>query len=84
MEDSHVAYVDFVNAMESLMPNITNPNSIKDALDEDLLRELSVFGVFDGHGGKEVAKFVQEYFFSVLMKRPDLLKSHETVGEALR
>jgi serine/threonine protein phosphatase PrpC len=27
-----------------------------------------VFGVFDGHGGKEVALFVQKYFVNTLKK----------------
>jgi protein phosphatase 1G len=30
--------------------------------------EISLFGVFDGHGGLEVAKFVQRYFADELKK----------------
>lgn len=30
--------------------------------------DVSVFGVFDGHGGKEVAKFVKEHFCAELLK----------------
>lgn len=29
---------------------------------------VSVFGIFDGHGGEEVAKFVEKYFVSELTK----------------
>jgi protein phosphatase 1G len=32
----------------------------------DLPGDVSVFGVFDGHGGKEVALFVQEHFIDEL------------------
>ena len=34
------------------------------ALDED----TSIFGVFDGHGGKEVALFVEKHFVEELKK----------------
>lgn len=36
------------------------------ALDED----TSIFGVFDGHGGKEVALFVERHFVEELKKNP--------------
>lgn len=35
---------------------------------------VSLFGVFDGHGGKEVAKFCQAYFQQELVKQPEFLK----------
>ena len=31
-----------------------------------LPNEVSVFGVFDGHGGKEVSTFVKKHFIKVL------------------
>ena len=31
---------------------------------------VSVFGVFDGHGGQEVALFVKNHFKSELVKLP--------------
>lgn len=34
----------------------------------DLVDDLSIFGVFDGHGGKEVAKFVEKHFCEYLLK----------------
>lgn len=30
--------------------------------------DVSVFGVFDGHGGKEVALFVEKHFIEELLK----------------
>lgn len=32
----------------------------------DLTADISVFGVFDGHGGKEVAYFVERHFLEEL------------------
>lgn len=32
----------------------------------DLTNDVSVFGVFDGHGGKEVAQFVEKHFLEEL------------------
>ena len=34
----------------------------------DLPNDVNVFGVFDGHGGKEVAIFVEKYFIDELLK----------------
>ncbi|CAD8157051.1 unnamed protein product [Paramecium octaurelia] len=34
----------------------------------DLQQDLSIFGVFDGHGGKEVAQFVEKHFIEELQK----------------
>ena len=33
----------------------------------DLPNDISVFGVFDGHGGKEVAYFVERHFIETLV-----------------
>lgn len=30
--------------------------------------DISIFGVFDGHGGKEVAKFVELHFVEEIVK----------------
>lgn len=35
---------------------------------------VSVFGVFDGHGGKEVSAFVKKYFIKVLQKNSSFKK----------
>ena len=32
----------------------------------ELNEDTSVFGVFDGHGGREVAKFVEKHFIEEL------------------
>ena len=37
----------------------------------DLPNDVHVFGIFDGHGGKEVALFVEKYFVDELVKNPN-------------
>ncbi len=49
MEDAHIALLDMSSIVER-------------ELGRKLEEKLSLFGVFDGHGGKEVAKFVQIKF----------------------
>ena len=39
--------------------------------DIDTEKEISVFGVFDGHGGQEVAKFCAKHFVEELKKNPN-------------
>jgi serine/threonine protein phosphatase PrpC len=56
MEDAHIAVTDIPLPMEG-----DNPESSSDA---------KVFGVFDGHGGAEVARFVGLYLVSVLTQQP--------------
>ncbi|CAD8202586.1 unnamed protein product [Paramecium octaurelia] len=34
----------------------------------DIVQDVSVFGVFDGHGGREVAQFVEKHFIDELLK----------------
>lgn len=34
----------------------------------EVVPDVSVFGVFDGHGGKEVAAFVEKHFIEELLK----------------
>eukprot|EP01017_Pseudomicrothorax_dubius_P028716 TRINITY_DN342_c0_g2_i1.p1 TRINITY_DN342_c0_g2~~TRINITY_DN342_c0_g2_i1.p1 ORF type:complete len:304 (-),score=102.59 TRINITY_DN342_c0_g2_i1:987-1898(-) len=36
----------------------------------DIAEDTHLFGVFDGHGGREVAKFVQRHFVEELLKNP--------------
>lgn len=55
MEDAHIATTDLKSVAKK----------VKLELEED---GTSVFGVFDGHGGKEVAKFVQLKFIRELMQ----------------
>ena len=40
----------------------------------DLPNDVSIFGVFDGHGGKEVAIFVERYFIDELTKNANYMQ----------
>lgn len=42
---------------------------------------LALFGVFDGHGGGEVSKFVAAHFLEVFIKRKALAEGN--IGQAL-
>ena len=57
--------------------------SMEDAHVATTLPECKVFGVFDGHGGPEVARICQLYLVSVLMQQPTwkqaLLESTENM-----
>ena len=33
----------------------------------NISKDIHVFGVFDGHGGKEVALYVKEHFVNILL-----------------
>ena len=75
MEDAHVARTDVP------IPFLRN---------EDPNATAKVFGVFDGHGGAEVARFVSVYLVDVLTKQPtwaDEMESEDPVsspvGQAL-
>lgn len=43
--------------------------------------DMAIFGVFDGHGGSEVAKFVANHFVENFVKRKAL--SEGKIGDAL-
>jgi serine/threonine protein phosphatase PrpC len=45
-------------------------NSMEDAIicDHNVLNDVGYFGVFDGHGGHEVAYFVKEFLVAELKK----------------
>lgn len=45
--------------------------------------DICIFGVFDGHGGAEVAQFVKKYFIEELVSNPNF-KKRENLGEALK
>ncbi|CAD8119499.1 unnamed protein product [Paramecium sonneborni] len=34
----------------------------------DIVQDVSIFGVFDGHGGREVAQFVEKHFIDEILK----------------
>lgn len=49
------------------------------------LREQAFIGVFDGHGGKEAAKFAREHLWDVIQNQPKYrLNDVESVRESLR
>ena len=43
-------------------------------LDQGPSNRTHIFGVFDGHGGSEVAKFVANHFTEEFLKNPNYLK----------
>ena len=43
---------------------------------------ISLFAVFDGHGGSEVAKFCEQYFGTYLLQNVNFQKGN--YGEALK
>lgn len=40
----------------------------------DIAEGISVFGVFDGHGGVEVARYVENHLIDLLMRNPHFKK----------
>lgn len=42
----------------------------------DIEENISIFGVFDGHGGAEVAKFCKENFLKELLKNEEFKKKN--------
>lgn len=44
--------------------------------------DMSIFGVFDGHGGGEVSKYVAAHFLEHFVKRKALADGN--IGEALK
>lgn len=65
--------------MEDAHISCTDLAAIDSSVNDD---NISVFGVFDGHGGKEVAKFCQVYFLKELIH---LEKFYErNFGDALK
>ena len=55
MEDAHVATTDLKSVAKKVNLEVAEEG-------------ICVFGVFDGHGGKEVAKFTQLKFIRELVK----------------
>ena len=42
----------------------------------DLTPEISLFGVFDGHGGKEVSYYVEKHFTEELLKNTNFIQGN--------
>jgi protein phosphatase 1G len=71
MEDSHIAVTD-----------ISVPKHLSSSSDDvNVNVDAKVFGVFDGHGGPEVARFCQLYLVSVLTQQ-STWKHPETADQA--
>lgn len=68
MEDAHVAQT-----------NVAVPPHLQTDQDHD----AKVFGVFDGHGGSEVARFTQLYLVDVLQKQPTWVKEPSAEEETV-
>jgi serine/threonine protein phosphatase PrpC len=64
MEDAHTAVTDIA---------LPNPGTGEGDSTASFSSTAKVFGVFDGHGGPEVARFCQLYLVSVLQKQPSWL-----------
>ena len=64
MEDAHIAQTDLKVPLHHF------ENEMSDEVDG------KVFGVFDGHGGPEVARFCQLYLIDVLTNTPTWQEEH--------
>jgi len=62
MEDAHTA----VTSVPLLSPADSNTTEETKETERQNPNKARVFGVYDGHGGAEVARFCQHYFVSVL------------------
>jgi serine/threonine protein phosphatase PrpC len=65
MEDSHIAVTDI-----SLAPNDDDDDAADETKECHHISDAKVFGVFDGHGGAEVARLCSLYMVSVLTQQP--------------
>jgi serine/threonine protein phosphatase PrpC len=75
MEDAHVASTDIaINGTSTISSSTTTTSSLATA---------KIFGVFDGHGGPEVARFCQLYLVDVWVKQmQQLLTTNITTTNA--
>jgi len=74
MEDAHVAQTDVEVPWRSQSSSQQSKSHDRDGQrehqDQQPVADAKVFGVFDGHGGPEVARFCQLYLVSVLTQQP--------------
>eukprot|EP00598_Pedospumella_elongata_P001227 CAMPEP_0184969744 /NCGR_PEP_ID=MMETSP1098-20130426/2421_1 /TAXON_ID=89044 /ORGANISM="Spumella elongata, Strain CCAP 955/1" /LENGTH=547 /DNA_ID=CAMNT_0027491557 /DNA_START=63 /DNA_END=1706 /DNA_ORIENTATION=- len=75
MEDSHIALTDI---SDSQLKSFLEEHAVKTSTDP----AVSLFGVFDGHGGKEVAKFVKLKYPQLVIEQ--LVANGGDVAAALR
>lgn len=71
MEDAHVAQTDITVPPHQLKAQAQQKASEGEAASagDPPIADAKVFGVFDGHGGPEVARFCQLYLVSVLTQQ---------------
>jgi serine/threonine protein phosphatase PrpC len=72
MEDAHVAQTDIAVPMhhiEQQLQLLMQQNQDESKASSAASADAKVFGVFDGHGGPEVARFCQLYLTSVLTQQ---------------
>jgi len=90
--NSHFLYLMILGRKGMEDAHITLLNINKDSDADENSQEISVFGVFDGHGGKEVAKFTARHFQEVLENTSEyqsgdfatsLTKTFHTIDEKL-
>jgi hypothetical protein len=65
MEDAHTAVTDIPLPIPT-----TTTTTVDTPEGTSVQSDAKVFGVFDGHGGAEVARFCQLYLVSVLQQQP--------------
>jgi len=68
MEDAHVGVVQGIELPSHMTTTDAPPANVS----------AKIFGVFDGHGGPEVARFCQLYLVSVLVQQPTWTATEES------
>lgn len=78
MEDSHIASTSVE------IPLVSSPHdlSLTDTKSQKISARL--FGVFDGHGGPEVARFCSLYLVSVLQQQPTWYYDHNSFANTAK
>ena len=67
MEDGHLT---FLSKCSDHLNSLNVDSSIIEFIKD---QDVCLFGVFDGHGGKEVAKYVDVHFTNEFFKNPNFM-----------
>lgn len=70
VEDKNAKYSYVASGMQGWRTNMEDAHISNVALTQD----CAIFGVFDGHGGPEVAKYVEKHFCEELLKNENFKK----------